>query len=92
MTIDEFIRKEALLPWLQKAEVLVIYEPDRRYRELCLAERDMCGGLRKMKQRCGVCWKRPMTGWPAVNVGVKKETAVVMDVCAIMGISTVMMS
>ena len=36
MGIQEFIQNEVLLPRLQQAEVLVVYDPDRLYRELCL--------------------------------------------------------
>lgn len=37
MKISEFIQTEVLLPRLREAGVLVVYDPDRRYRELCLA-------------------------------------------------------
>jgi hypothetical protein len=36
MTIKEFIQKSVLTPRLGKAGLLVVYDPDRRYRELCL--------------------------------------------------------
>jgi hypothetical protein len=36
MKIKEFIQKELLLPRLKSALALVVYDPDRRYRELCL--------------------------------------------------------
>lgn len=35
-TIKTFIQQEVLLPRLKKAGVMVVYDPDRRYRELCL--------------------------------------------------------
>ncbi len=35
MIIKEFIQEEVLLLRLKKAGVLVVYDPDRRYRELC---------------------------------------------------------
>lgn len=35
-SITEFIQKEVLLPRLKNASVLVVYDPARRYRELCL--------------------------------------------------------
>jgi len=35
MTIKRFIQEEVLLPRIKKAGVLVVYDPDRRYRELC---------------------------------------------------------
>ena len=35
-TIKRFIQEEVLLPRIAKAGVLVVYDPDRRYRELCL--------------------------------------------------------
>jgi len=36
MTIREFIQQEILLPRLQASSVLVVYDPARRYHELCL--------------------------------------------------------
>ena len=36
MSIKQFIYTEILLPRLRQADVLVVYDPDRRYRELCL--------------------------------------------------------
>src|SRR6266545_4033339 len=36
MKIREFIQNELLLPRLKSALALVVYDPDRRYRELCL--------------------------------------------------------
>src|SRR5499426_1609085 len=36
MKIKEFIQNELLLPRLKSALALVVYDPDRRYRELCL--------------------------------------------------------
>lgn len=36
MNIAEFIRESVLRPRLKQAGVLVVYDPDRRYRELCL--------------------------------------------------------
>ncbi len=35
MQISEFIKTEILLPRVKHTGVLVIYDPDRRYRELC---------------------------------------------------------
>ena len=35
MTIKQFIQEEVLRPRLKKASVLVVYDPDRRYRDLC---------------------------------------------------------
>lgn len=35
MTIASFIRNEILLPRLRKASVLAVYDPDRRYRDIC---------------------------------------------------------
>src|SRR5205085_9951869 len=35
-TISEFIRDELLLPRLKACGVLVVYDPERRYRDLCL--------------------------------------------------------
>ena len=37
MKISEFIQTEIILPRLKKNSVLVVYDPDRRYQELCLA-------------------------------------------------------
>ena len=37
MKISEFIQSQILLPRLQQASTLVVYDPARRYRELCLA-------------------------------------------------------
>jgi hypothetical protein len=37
MKIVEFIQHQILIPRLQQTGVLVVYDPDRRYRELCLA-------------------------------------------------------
>src|SRR5262245_1958079 len=36
MKIKEFIQNELLLPRLKSALALVVYDPDRRYRDLCL--------------------------------------------------------
>ena len=36
MTIKNFIQKEILLPRLKQNGVLIVYDPDQRYRELCL--------------------------------------------------------
>jgi hypothetical protein len=36
-TIQQFIRENIFLPRLNKSSVLVVYDPERRYRELCLA-------------------------------------------------------
>ena len=36
MGIKAFIQTEILKPRLQAKEVLVVYDPDHRYRELCL--------------------------------------------------------
>ena len=36
MTIKTFIQQEVLLPRLKKAGVMLVYDPDRRYHELCL--------------------------------------------------------
>ncbi len=36
MTIKTFIQQVVLLKRLQASEVLVVYDPERRYRELCL--------------------------------------------------------
>lgn len=35
MTIKQFIQEEVLRPRLKKSGVLVVYDPERRYRELC---------------------------------------------------------
>lgn len=35
MTIKRFIQEEVLLPRIKKVGVLVVYDPDRHYRELC---------------------------------------------------------
>lgn len=35
MSIAAFIRNEIFLPRLRKASVLAVYDPDRRYREIC---------------------------------------------------------
>ncbi|EIC22706.1 PglZ domain-containing protein [Thiorhodovibrio frisius] len=37
MSITEFISQEVLLPRLAKHQVLAVYDPERRYRDLCLA-------------------------------------------------------
>lgn len=34
--IKEFIQQDVLLPRLQKDGVLVVYDPEERYRELCM--------------------------------------------------------
>ncbi len=36
MEIKTFIQKQVLLPRLKKNGVLVVYDPNARYRELCL--------------------------------------------------------
>ncbi len=36
MSIQEFIRNSIMLPRLRRNGVLVVYDPDRRYRDLCL--------------------------------------------------------
>ena len=36
MAIKGFVRDQVLLPRLRQASVLVVYDPDRRYRDLCL--------------------------------------------------------
>ncbi len=36
MSIKQFIQQQVFLPRLQQASVLVVYDPDKRYRELCL--------------------------------------------------------
>ncbi|MDF9799777.1 hypothetical protein OKW21_005040 [Catalinimonas alkaloidigena] len=40
MDIKSFIKKEVLTPRLQKKQVLVVYDPDHRYRDLCLEMAD----------------------------------------------------
>ncbi len=35
MTIKQFIQEDVLRPRLKKASVLVVYDPERRYRDLC---------------------------------------------------------
>ena len=40
MKIAEFIQREMVLKRLHDRRVLVVYDPDRRYRELCLARAD----------------------------------------------------
>jgi hypothetical protein len=35
MTIKQFIQEEVLRPKLKRASVLVVYDPERRYRDLC---------------------------------------------------------
>ncbi|RIK38876.1 MAG: PglZ domain-containing protein [Chloroflexi bacterium] len=37
MSIKEFIQTQILLPRLQQTGVLIVYDPDRRYHDLCLA-------------------------------------------------------
>ena len=37
MSIQTFIQDEMLLPRLRQNGVLVVYDPDQRYRTLCLA-------------------------------------------------------
>ena len=37
MTIRGFIQTQILLPRLREMDVLVVYDPDQRYRDLCLA-------------------------------------------------------
>lgn len=37
MKIQTFIQTQILLPRLRERDVLVVYDPDRRYRDLCLA-------------------------------------------------------
>lgn len=37
MSIAAFIQTEILMPRLNQAEVLVVYDPEQRYRQLCLA-------------------------------------------------------
>jgi hypothetical protein len=37
VSIADFIQTELLLPRLKRSGVLVVYDPDRRYRELCVA-------------------------------------------------------
>ncbi len=36
MSIKAFIQQDMLLPRLRQTGVLVVYDPDRRYRDLCL--------------------------------------------------------
>ncbi|WP_430456935.1 PglZ domain-containing protein [Rheinheimera sp.] len=36
MSIQQFIQKQLLTPRLEKSQVLVVYDPDLRYRETCL--------------------------------------------------------
>jgi hypothetical protein len=36
MTIHSFIQSQVLLPRLQQHGVLIVYDPDQRYRDLCL--------------------------------------------------------
>ena len=38
MSIKTFIQDEILLPRLQKNQVLAVYYPECRYRDLCLLE------------------------------------------------------
>ncbi|WP_052314681.1 hypothetical protein [Desulfobacter postgatei] len=40
MSIKSFIQEEILMPRLQKAQVLAVYDPDCRYGELCLGMAD----------------------------------------------------
>ncbi|MCL4264721.1 MAG: PglZ domain-containing protein [Anaerolineae bacterium] len=40
MSIKTFIQNDVLRPRLKEKEVLVVYDPDRRYRELCLEMAD----------------------------------------------------
>ncbi|TGM19320.1 PglZ domain-containing protein [Leptospira selangorensis] len=35
MSIQQFIQEQVLLPRLKKSQVLVVYDPDRRYRDVC---------------------------------------------------------
>ena len=35
-TIKTFIQQDVLLPRVTQAEVLVVYDPERRYRDLCM--------------------------------------------------------
>lgn len=37
MSIEQFIQEQVLLPRLTKHQILVVYDPDRRYRDTCLA-------------------------------------------------------
>lgn len=37
MKISEFIRTQVFAPRLERATMLVVYDPDQRYREICLA-------------------------------------------------------
>ncbi len=36
MTLKEFIQQSVLIPRIQQAGILVVYDPDRRYQDLCL--------------------------------------------------------
>ncbi|MFM8320702.1 MAG: PglZ domain-containing protein [Chloroflexota bacterium] len=45
MKIKEFIQTQIILPRLQQHGVLVVYDPERRYRELCL---DLAGEKRRV--------------------------------------------
>jgi hypothetical protein len=40
MNIADFIRNEIFYPRLKKASVLAVYDPDRRYRDICLSLTD----------------------------------------------------
>ncbi len=40
MNISAFIRNEVVRPRLTKASVLAVYDPDRRYRDICLSLAD----------------------------------------------------
>lgn len=42
MSIQTFIQQEIFAPRLLKRGVLVVYDPERRYRETCLALVDEC--------------------------------------------------
>jgi len=43
VSVANFIRAEVLAPRLSQSQVLVVYDPDRRYREICQAmESDKC--------------------------------------------------
>ena len=46
MTLKTFIQNEVLLPQLTKHTVLVVYDPERRYRELC---GEMAGGPQRIE-------------------------------------------
>jgi hypothetical protein len=48
--IKDFIQSEVLLPRLQESGVLVVYDPDRRYRDLCL---ELAGAKRRVVDACG---------------------------------------